>query len=406
MHAYIVRMGESIKSFSRIIQNISEKNYPYSWCDDFESLSRILDNNKNEKGVIIISSTVNLSSTILSIEKLIPILPPDMHIFCIVDKVTPTDYKTLSRTGKADLTDWASAANEISEYLQELNKNLEKNNDKSNIETNDHSPYVASFIGTSGGAGNTTIAMEIGIELAQRKHAQGQKINSGIAFLDLDFSNSAGVCDYLNLDPRLAIAEIATNPRRLDSYMLQMMASKHSSGLDFFCSKNDPYLSSTIPSKAILLSLLNCLVDNYSILLIDIPNRCNFDIAEIVNNSDMVMCTGLLSVVSTKNTKFMLRYLDSIGVKKSSTAVIATDVDTNLIGKISPRFDLQKIFPDRKIHYIRRDRLFALECADAGVSMVQSGPTKGISQDIKAIASSIEENKTNNNTDRDGVSGK
>lgn len=388
MHAYLVPMGDDKKSFYQIIQILAEKNYSYTWHDEFEKLARSLHN--NDKGIIVISSKTNLSALIRRFEQLIPDLPEEMHIFFVVDKASPTDYKTLSRTGKADLTDWTSAAEEISEYLQKQNRDLEKDNpDKKS-----HSPFVASFVGTSGGVGNTTIAMETGIDLALKKHAQGHKINSGIAFLDLNFINSAGVCDYLNLEPRLALAEIAANPRRLDSYMLQMMASKHSSGLDIFCCKNDSYVSTTTPTEAILLALLNCLVDNYSTLLIDIPNRCNFEIAEIVRNSDIVMCTGLLSVVSTKNIKAMLRYLDAIGVKKTSCSIIATDVDTNLIGKISPRLNIENIFPDRKIYYVRRDRIFALESANAGVSMIQTAPAKGVCQDIKMIAASLEEVKT------------
>lgn len=390
MHAYLVRLGDDKKSFYEIIQVLTEKKLSYSWHDDLESLANALKNNNNERGIIVVSNRANLSSTIGKVEKLIIELPNDIYFFCVVDKITPADYKSLSRTGRAELTDWAAVADEVADYLQDLSKNLEENNDKNNLETAAHPSYVVSFVGTSGGAGNTTIAMEIGVELAQRRYAQGQKLNTGIAFLDLNFSNGAGVCDLLNVEPRLVLDEIAANPRRLDSYMLQMMASKHSSGLDIFCSKNVSYQLASPPNEALLLALLNCLVDNYSVLLIDIPNRSSFDIAEIVKNSDIVFCVGLLSVASTKNIKFMLNYLDIIGVKKTSTSIIATDVDVNMIGKLSPRFDLQKIFPDRKTYYIRRDRLFALESADAGISMIQAMPSKGISQDIKLIASAID----------------
>src|SRR5947208_42107 len=52
-----------------------------------------------------------------------------------------------------------------------------------------------------------------------------------VCLLDLDFQNSH-VCDYLDIEPRMQIHEIAANPERLDAQLFDLFVSHHTSGLD------------------------------------------------------------------------------------------------------------------------------------------------------------------------------
>src|SRR5205807_5999051 len=88
-------------------------------------------------------------------------------------------------------------------------------------------PVMVAFVPSAGGVGNSTLAIEVGIQLKTAKRTRGRRI----CLLDLDFQNSH-VCDYLDIEPRMQIHEIAVNPDRLDTQLFELFISHHSSGLD------------------------------------------------------------------------------------------------------------------------------------------------------------------------------
>ena len=302
-----------------------------------------------------------------------------LHIFILSDKISPSDYKLYSRIEGLEITDWDSVSIDVEQFIDGIQKQA------SNALTPQGSinkQIVVTFVGVGSGSGNTTIAMETGIDLSIkfRNSSRGR-----VSFLDLDL-NGGPVCDYLNISPRLDINEIALNPSRLDGYMLEIMTTKHQSGLDVFSSKS-PYQNPKYNSSDItLLSLLNCVVDNYSVTIIDIPNRTPLDCSEILKNSDLIIVTGIFGVSSAKRIKSYISGLVNLGISKSRIQILVTDTDTNLLGKISPRFNIESVFKGYNVKFIRRDREFALECADAGVSMIQTDAKKGICRDIQAIS--------------------
>ena len=81
--------------------------------------------------------------------------------------------------------------------------------------------------------------------------------------------------------------------------------------------------------------------------------------------------------------------LINFGVSEDRTSIILTHVDTNFMGAISLRFNIDIILKNWPALFVRRDSSFALECVDMGVSMVQSQPKKGISQDIQKVSDGI-----------------
>ena len=374
MLACVLSESDDRDKLGEIIKILSQHKCEISYMRSVDELSAFIK--KIDKKIILI-----ISETIVDpkeVEKIITDTRPNSYIFYISDRLNPSDYKMMLRSGRAESSDWASAPVDINRYLEMID-----NEELNAIVTQEviSKQIVISFIGAGNGAGNTTISMELAIDLVLRAKTQ----NLGrVAFLDLDTEGGC-VCDYLSIDPRLDLNEIAVNPRRLDSYMLEIMSSKHQSGLDVF-SVSEPYAHLKYKSQdTAILSLLNCIVDNYSIAIIDIPARCTSETSEIVRNSDLVFCTGIFSVPSAKRIKKILAKLTEQGVPKDKTIIILTDTDTNLLGGISQRFNIESVFKGWSVYYIRRDRSFALECADAGVSMVQTQPRKGICQDIHKV---------------------
>jgi pilus assembly protein CpaE len=85
---------------------------------------------------------------------------------------------------------------------------------------------IYTFLPAVGGAGVTTLAIQSAMLLLN----SGQRGKSSTCLVDLDFQHGA-CADYLDIEPRLNLAEIEPRPDRLDRQLLEVMLSHHSSGL-------------------------------------------------------------------------------------------------------------------------------------------------------------------------------
>src|SRR5450756_1903598 len=97
---------------------------------------------------------------------------------------------------------------------------------------------VYTFLPAVGGAGVTTLAVQTAMLML---NSGGQRVKPSTCLVDLNFQNGA-VADYLDLEPRLNLAEIEPRPDRLDRQLLEIMLSYHASGLAVVAAPNRPCL--------------------------------------------------------------------------------------------------------------------------------------------------------------------
>ena len=93
---------------------------------------------------------------------------------------------------------------------------------------------IYTFLPAVGGAGVTTLAVQTAMLLLNSGGPQGKP---STCLVDLDFQHGA-VADYLDLEPRLNLAEIEPRPDRLDRQLLEIMLSYHASGLAVVAAPN------------------------------------------------------------------------------------------------------------------------------------------------------------------------
>jgi len=95
---------------------------------------------------------------------------------------------------------------------------------------------IYTFLPAVGGGGVTTLAVQTAMLLT---HSTGQRAKPSTCLVDLDFQHGA-VADYLDLEPRLNLAEIEPLPDRLDRQLLEVMLTYHASGLAVVAAPNRP----------------------------------------------------------------------------------------------------------------------------------------------------------------------
>lgn len=305
------------------------------------------------------------------------------HAFVVyvADEISHAHYKALVRTGVADCVSWNSAMWEIAEISRRAHAGAPE---PARAGTAGGSARtIISFAGTSGGAGNTTLALETGICLASLKGKDARSV----AILDLGFQRSV-MADYLDLAPRLDIAELVRNPQRLDRYMLDIFTSKHPSNLDIFACANSNIDLCAIDGSVVF-SLLDQLNDRYDTVLLDAPRCWTAWLDSVLTNSDLVFVTGRYSVPSVKQIAHELKHLREFKLGLERAGVIINQCQTHFLGGVVRNSNIDAVLAGQRVFYVRQDPSFALECVNTGASMVQTNPGRRICRDIKKISEAV-----------------
>src|ERR1700759_2037064 len=125
---------------------------------------------------------------------------------------------------------------------------------------------IYAFLPAVGGAGVTTIAIQTAMLLL---NSGGPRVKPSTCLVDLDFQHGA-VADYLDIEPRLNLAEIEPRPDRLDRQLLEVMLSYHSSGLAVVAAPNRPAEMRSFDPDMVT-RLLDLVSSNFEYVVFDMP---------------------------------------------------------------------------------------------------------------------------------------
>src|SRR5665647_589580 len=125
---------------------------------------------------------------------------------------------------------------------------------------------IYTFLPAGGGAGVTTLAVQTAMLLL---NSGGPRVKPSTCLVDLDFQHGA-VADYLDLEPRLNLAEIEPRPDRLDRQLLEIMLSYHSSGLAVIAAPNRPAEMRSFDPDVVT-RLLDLVSSNFEYIVFDMP---------------------------------------------------------------------------------------------------------------------------------------
>jgi pilus assembly protein CpaE len=124
---------------------------------------------------------------------------------------------------------------------------------------------IYTFLPAVGGAGVTTLAIQTALLLLN----SGQRGRPSTCLVDLDFQHGA-CADYLDLEPRLDLKEIEPRPERLDRQLLEIMLSRHASGLEVIAAPRRPAEMRTFDPDMVT-RLLDLVSSHFEYVVIDMP---------------------------------------------------------------------------------------------------------------------------------------
>ncbi len=238
---------------------------------------------------------------------------------------------------------------------------------------------IITFVPAAGGVGNTTIAIEAAMQTMKSAGAVGRTT----CLVDLDFAG--GSCaEYLDLEPRLELGEIGPEGERLDIQLLEVMSSKHASGLSLIAAPARPCEPSQF-SPQVIARLLDTVSGCFDNVIIDMPRYWTPWFDSVLGGSDRIFVVTDMTVPGLRAAR---RAIAKIAARIEGVAprVIVNRASRNfLFGGGLRNADVERALTNTLAGSVANNYQLVREAIDRGVPLAAVKEGNKISADLKRI---------------------
>lgn len=345
------------------------------------SLREILSSGTSRRGELVVAVVILPQGDHQEFEQLVEFAARharEIFLVLIGDEISTNDYKRVIRTGGAD---WVSANADAAEVVEIIagRKEFAAGTASSHAPPAGGRPITISFVSSAGGVGNTTLVLETALQLKSDKKTQDQRI----CVIDLDFQTSH-ICDYVDSEPRLKIADLSSAPERLDEHLFESYRTRLDNGLDIFAAPRSKFPWEKLNIEA-LDALLTMIAGRYDLVLIACPLPWFSWTSQIIGASDAAIITGINTIPCLRQVCETLELVRASGASLLQTAIVINRCDYTLLGSIARRKHVGMVLRDEQVFYIA-NRPEAIECINMGQPMMLSSAARRLRKDLLPLA--------------------
>lgn len=195
----------------------------------------------------------------------------------------------------------------ITRFLDRQKKRRNKISEKSG--------HIISVVGSKGGVGTTTIAVNLAVTLAlANKELSVALFDMNILFGEIPM--------FLNISPKYHWGDITKNMDRLDDFFLSNILSAHSSGVRVLPSPR--YLNDhPVPTPPIMDVLLDLMITKYDYIIIDLGQSLSETALKILQRSERIQLVAIQSLPCLSNTNRLIKsFVDFGSINKEKINVV------------------------------------------------------------------------------------
>jgi len=279
------------------------------------------------------------------------------------------------RTGAKEFFSQPINEQEVRQALENLKERREKGKHKEAVKIG----QIIELIGSKGGVGTTTVAVNLAVSLAEMKGAHS------VALIDRNMLFGE-VPLFLEIKPSHHWGEITKNIERLDSTFLMNILSKHSSGVYVLPSPASLNGHDTATPQ-IMEHLLSLMQRMFDFVVIDGGQSLDETSLKILQISDNVLLVSILSLPCLSNTKKLLESFRVLGYP--STERIKVIINRHLSNpEISVKDSEAAI--DQKIFWtIPNDYRRTLSAINQGKPLSELASKAPITKNVRELACAL-----------------
>ncbi len=200
--------------------------------------------------------------------------------------------------------------------------------------------HCTAFFPANGGCGNTTLAIQTAFLTGSRKKRPG-----AVCLVDLNFQDGM-VADYLDLSPAFQLSELAKVSGRLDHQMLDVMLTRHRSGLAVLAAPRLPGRFIDVGGD-LMASVLGLLSEAFEHLIIDLPKNWYPWTDNVIWGSDRIFVVTGFTIPALRQARSMTDAIAARASPEAQVSVIVNKFHEPLMGPGLSRKDAEGILVAR-----------------------------------------------------------
>jgi pilus assembly protein CpaE len=237
---------------------------------------------------------------------------------------------------------------------------------------------IYTFIPAAGGVGTTTLALQTAFQLHN-------SVTRGASTCVVDLNFQQGSCaEYLDLEPRFDITEIENQPERLDRQLLDVMLSKHKSGLCVLAAPAKPSELRSFNTDLVVrvLDLVSAYFDN---VVIDMP-RTWFPWTEtVLLGSNKLYIVSEMTVPCLRHTQRLIQAIYETAGKEVKPNVIVNRFEQRGSQAGVRETDLAELLGDHFVGGVSNNYRLVRQAVDRGVPLHEVDANANVIGDLKKI---------------------
>jgi pilus assembly protein CpaE len=239
---------------------------------------------------------------------------------------------------------------------------------------------VVAVIGSRGGVGTTSLAVNLGGSLAEDK-------NNNVALIDLDLA--LGDADVaLDLMPTYTLADVAMNIERLDMTFLKRSLCQHATGLSLLPHPIQMGDVSLIHEEH-LQRVIGLLRASYTHLILDLSKRFTPTDLTALRMADIILLVAQLELSSLRNVVRMMVTLDGEDGLGDKVQIVLNRVGCDFFdGAISLK-KAEETLGKPIFWQIPNDPKPMMSSRNAGVPLIQHAPRSKVHLSIEGLAQAL-----------------
>jgi pilus assembly protein CpaE len=236
-----------------------------------------------------------------------------------------------------------------------------------------------SFLPAGGGVGNTTLAIQTAFLLAQRNRNY-----QSTCLVDLNFQLGT-LADYLDLAPGFKVATVASAPERLDGQLLQVMLSRHETGMAVLAPPRAP--TECMPVDAsVVTKVLGVASEMFDNMVIDLPGSWQPWTDDILAGSDRIYVVTEFSVPALRKAHELVSALRGKLDKATPVKVIVNKYRRQLFGRGGlARRDVVELLHGDLGGFVPEDHGLVREAINRGRPLSATNKANRVSRELNRI---------------------
>lgn len=237
---------------------------------------------------------------------------------------------------------------------------------------------IITFVGSKGGIGTTTIAVNYATSLLE-----ANKPTQSVALIDMNLLFGE-VPIFLDLQPAFNWGEVAKNISRLDSTYLMSILSRHQSGI-YVLPSPWGFDGSNAATPQIIDKILRLLQRDFDYIVVDSGQSLDSIFLKVLELTDVLMINALLSLPCLINVKRLFETFRRLGYpREENIEVIINRYHKNSI--ISTK-EAEKALEKKIFWFIPNDYQNTISALNQGKTLSAVAPKANITKNIKELIS-------------------